>query len=143
VGEVSLAELIRLMANRELKEHYPKRRVPRGEELLRVEGLRAGIVEDVAFSVHRGEVVGLCGLLGAGRTEVARAITGAEPPPAGRVTIKGEPARFRAPRDAIRRGVGFLPEDRKTQGLVLGRSVKENLTLPSAPELSAFGWITS
>jgi len=141
VGEVSLGELIRLMANRELKEHYPKRRVPRGEELLRVEGLRAGIVQDVAFSLHRGEVVGLCGLLGAGRTELARAITGADPPPQGKLSVKGKPARFRAPRDAIRRGVGLLPEDRKTQGLVLGRSVKENLALPSAPELSAFGWI--
>jgi len=141
VGEVSLAELIRLMANRELKEHYPKRRVTRGEELLRVEGLRAGILHDVAFSLHRGEVVGLAGLLGAGRTEVARAITGADPPASGRVTIKGKAMRLREPRDAIRQGVGFLPEDRKTQGLVLGRSVKENLALPSAPRLSAFGWM--
>ena len=141
VGEVSLAGLIRLMANRELKEHYPKRRVPRGEELLRVEGLRGGLLHDVAFSLHRGEVVGLTGLLGAGRTEVARAITGAEPPAEGRVTIKGKAARLRAPRDAIRRGVGFLPEDRKTQGLVLGRSVTENLALPSTPRLSPFGWM--
>ena len=141
VGEVSLAELVRLMANRELKEHYPKRRVPRGEELLRVEGLGGGILHDVAFSLHRGEVVGLAGLLGAGRTELARAITGADPPAAGRVTIKGEPGRPRAPRDAIRRGVGFLPEDRKTQGLVLERSVKENVALPSAPRLSPLGWM--
>ena len=89
VGEVSLGELIRLMANRELKEHYPKRRVARGEELLRVEGLRTGVLGDVTFSLHRGEVVGLAGLLGAGRTELARAITGADPPRAGRVTIKG------------------------------------------------------
>jgi len=141
VGEVSLAELIRLMANRELKEHYPKRRVPRGDELLRVEGLGGGILHDVAFSLHRGEVVGLAGLLGAGRTELARAITGADPPAAGRVTIKGQPGRLRAPRDAIRRGVGFLPEDRKTQGLVLERSVRENLALPSTPRLSRLGWM--
>ncbi len=143
VGEVSLAELIRLMANRELKEHYPKRRVVCGEELLRVEGLRGGVLEDVAFSLHRGEVVGLAGLLGAGRTEVARAITGADPPAGGRVTIKGKSGRPRAPRDAIRQGVGFLPEDRKTQGLVLERSVKENLALPSAPRLSPFGWMNA
>ncbi len=141
VGEVSLAELIRLMANRELKEHFPKRRVARGAELLRVEGLRGGVLRDVALSVHRGEVVGLAGLLGAGRTEVARAITGADPMPAGRVTIKGAAVRIRAPRDAIRGGVGFLPEDRKTQGLVLERSVKENLALPSAHRLSRFGWM--
>src|SRR5262249_7658590 len=67
VGEVTLGELIRLMANRELKEHFPKRRVARGDELLRVEGLRGGILDGVAFSVHRGEVVALAGLLGAGR----------------------------------------------------------------------------
>ncbi len=141
VGGVSLAELIRLMANRELKEHYPKRRVARGEELLRVEGLGGGVLQDVALSVHRGEVVGLAGLLGAGRTEVARAIAAADPAPAGRVTIKGRAVRPRAPRDAMRWGVGFLPEDRKNQGLVLERSVKENLALPSTPRLSPFGWM--
>jgi ribose transport system ATP-binding protein len=139
VGEVSLAELIRLMANRELKEHFPKRRVARGEELLRVEGLQSAVLRDVALSVHRGEVVGLAGLLGAGRTEVARAITGADPPEAGRITIKGKAGRPKAPRDAIRRGVGLLPEDRKTQGLVLDRSVKENVALPSTVRLSRFG----
>ena len=143
VGQVSLAELIRLMANRELKEHFPKRRVARGEELLRVEGLRGGVLQDVAFSVHRGEVVGLAGLLGAGRTEVARAISGADPIPAGRVTIRGKAVCHRAPRDAIRSGLGFLPEDRKTQGLVLARSVKENLALPSVSRLSPFGWMNA
>jgi ribose transport system ATP-binding protein len=99
------------------------------------------MLHDVAFSLHRGEVVGLTGLLGAGRTEVARAITGADPPAEGQLTIKGQAGRPRAPRDAIRRGVGFLPEDRKTQGLVLERSVKENLALPSLPRLSRFGWM--
>jgi ribose transport system ATP-binding protein len=141
VGEVSLGELVRLMANRELKEHFPKRRAPRGDELLRVEGLCYGILKDVAFSLHRGEVLGLAGLLGAGRTELARAVTGADPPRSGRVAIKGLPVVARGPRDAIRRGIGFLPEDRKTQGLVLERSVTENLSLPSAPRLSRFGWM--
>ncbi len=143
VGQVSLAELIRLMANRELKEHFPKRRVARGEELLRVEGLRGGVLQDVALSVHRGEVVGLAGLLGAGRTEVARAITGADRVSAGRIAIRGQAVRHRGPRDAIRRGVGLLPEDRKTQGLVLERSVKENLALPSTTRLSPFGWMNA
>jgi ribose transport system ATP-binding protein len=143
VGEVTLAELIRLMANRELKEHFPKRRVVRGEELLRVEGVRGGVLQGVALSVHRGEVVGLAGLLGAGRTELARAITGADRTPADRVTIRGATVRLAAPRDAIRRGVGFLPEDRKTQGLVLVRSVKENLALPTLRRLSPFGWVSA
>ena len=139
VGEVSLGELIRLMANRELKEHFPKRRVPPGEQLLRVEGLRGGILQDVALSVHRGEVVALAGLLGAGRTEVARAITGADRASASRVVIKGRDVHPRSPRDAIRFGLGFLPEDRKTQGLVLARSVKENVALPSMERLSPWG----
>jgi ribose transport system ATP-binding protein len=72
---------------------------------------------------------------------VARAITGADPPAAGRVSVHGRELALRAPRDAIRRGMGFLPEDRKTQGLVLERSVAENLALPSAPRLSRFGWM--
>ena len=140
VGEVTIAHLIRLMANRELTEHYPKKRVPPGRELLRVEGLtRAGVLRDVSFTLHAGEVLGVAGLLGAGRTELARAIMGADPLDAGRVIVKGEEVRVRAPRDAIRRGVGFLPEDRKTQGLVLELAVSRNLALPSTTRLSRLG----
>jgi ribose transport system ATP-binding protein len=140
VGEVSIAHLIRLMANRELTEHFPKKRVPPGAELLRVEGLtRAGLVRDVSFTLRAGEVLGVAGLLGAGRTELARAIMGADPLDAGRVIVKGRQVRVRGPRDAIRRGVGFLPEDRKTQGLVLELAVGRNLALPSTKRLSRLG----
>jgi ribose transport system ATP-binding protein len=140
VGEVPLSQLIRLMADRELSEHYPKRRVARGEELLRVEGVtRQGVLHDVSLCVHRGEVVGLAGLLGAGRTELARAIVGADPRDAGTISIKGVAVRVRHPFDAIRRGVGFLPEDRKTQGLILGLSVGDNIALPSLARLSRAG----
>jgi ribose transport system ATP-binding protein len=140
VGEVTVAHLIRLMANRELTEHFPKKRVPPGRELLRVEGLtRAGVLRDVSFALRAGEVLGVAGLLGAGRTELARAIMGADPLDAGKVIIKGEEVRVRAPRDAIRRGVGFLPEDRKTQGLVLELAVSRNLALPSTRRLSRLG----
>ena len=144
VGDVSVAELIRLMANRELKEHFPKRRVPRGPEVLRVEGLRRGrLLRDVSFSLHRGEVLGVAGLLGAGRTEMARAIQGADRREAGRITIKGDVVDVRSPADAFRRGVGLLPEDRKTQGLVLGLSVRGNVALPSARRLSRLGVVDS
>jgi ribose transport system ATP-binding protein len=140
VGDVPLSHLIRLMADRELSEHFPKRRVARGEEVLRVEGLgRQGALHDVDLCVHRGEVVGLAGLLGAGRTELARAIVGADPRDAGTIRIKGAPVDVRHPADAIRRGVGFLPEDRKTQGLVLGLSVGDNIALPSLSRLSRAG----
>jgi ribose transport system ATP-binding protein len=140
VGEVSVPELIRLMANRDLTEHYPKRRVPRGPEVLRVEGLSRGrVIRDVSLTLHRGEVLGIAGLLGAGRTELARAILGADPHESGRVWIKGEEVRVRGPADAFRRGLGLLPEDRKTQGLVLGLSVRGNAALPSARRLSRLG----
>ncbi len=140
VGEVTIAHLIRLMANRELTEHFPKRRAPPGPEVLRVEHLSRGeVLRDVSFALRGGEVLGVAGLLGAGRTELARAIMGADPPDARTVTIKGQAVRVRAPADAIRRGVGFLPEDRKTQGLVLELSVKSNIGLASIRRLSPFG----
>jgi ribose transport system ATP-binding protein len=140
VGEVPTAHLVRLMADRELAEHFPKRRAPRGAELLRVEGLRrAGVLHGVSLSVHGGEVVGLFGLLGAGRTELARAIVGADPRDGGTIAIRGEAVRIGHPSHAIRRGVGFLPEDRKTQGLIQGLSVRDNITLPSIGRLSRAG----
>jgi ribose transport system ATP-binding protein len=140
VGEVPTAHLVRLMADRELAEHFPKRRAPRGAELLRVEGLRrAGVLHGVSLSVHGGEVVGLFGLLGAGRTELARAIVGADPRDGGTIAIRGEAVRIGHPSHAIRRGVGFLPEDRKTQGLIQGLPVRDNITLPSIGRLSRAG----
>ena len=140
VGDVDLAHLIRLMANRDLAEHYPKRRVPRGAPLLQVTGLgRHGVLHDINLTVHAGEVVGVAGLLGAGRTEMARAIVGADPRDAGRIVIKGVETLVRHPADAIRRGIGFLPEDRKTQGLVQSLSVADNIALPSFGRLSRAG----
>jgi ribose transport system ATP-binding protein len=140
VSTLSMAEMVRLMANRELKEHYPRRRVPPGPELLRVEGLcRGRTVRDVSFSLHRGEILGVAGLLGAGRTEMARALMGADPPDSGRVLLDGRELRPRTPADAIRAGLGLLPEDRKTQGLVLGQSVRANIALASVRRLSPLG----
>jgi ribose transport system ATP-binding protein len=140
VSDLDIAQMIRLMANRELSEHFPKRRVPRGKELLRVTGLtRRGVLQEIDVTVHAGEVVGVAGLLGAGRTEMARAIVGADARDAGRITVNGREARIRHPADAIRLGIGFLPEDRKTQGLVQGLSVGENISLPCLGRLSRGG----
>jgi ribose transport system ATP-binding protein len=128
----SLNELIRLMVGRELSEYYPKAAVPRGEELLCVEGLgRSGAIRDVSFALHAGEVLGLSGLMGAGRTEVARAIFGLDPLDQGRVSVRGRPVRLRSPREAIKAGIGFVTEDRKGQGLVLSLPVGANITLAS------------
>jgi ribose transport system ATP-binding protein len=109
----------------------------RGEELLRIEGLSAGPVEDVGFSVHAGEVLGLAGLVGAGRTELARAVFGADPREAGRVLVAGRERSMRSPRQALRAGVALLPEDRRHQGLVRGFSVRKNVTLGSLRQFRA------
>lgn len=144
VATTSIAEMIRLMADRELSDHYPRRASPPGEELLRVENLgRQGAFAEVSFALRRGEIVGVAGLLGAGRTELARVLCGADRADTGRILLRGRELRPRSPRDAIAGGMGLLPEDRKTQGLVLGLSVGDNLALPSTPSLCRFGVVDS
>ena len=127
-----LDELIRLMVGRELSDYYPKIRVAAGQELLKVEGLgRTGVIRDVSFTLREGEILGLSGLMGAGRTEVARAIFGLDPLDQGEIRIRGRKVTIRSPQQAIRAGIGFVTEDRKGQGLVLSLSVGENLSLAS------------
>jgi ribose transport system ATP-binding protein len=136
--------LVRLMANREVRDHFPRRRCAAGEALLRLEGLSgANGVEGVSLAVCGGEIVGLAGLLGAGRTELARLIVGADRPSAGRVFVSGRDVTPKSPRQAIAAGIGFLPEDRKRQGLVLTRSVGENIGLPSLARWSRAGILSA
>ena len=133
-------ELVRLMANREVDELVTRRPSALGAELLRVEGLsRAEELRDVSFALREGEVVGFAGLLGSGRTAVARALFGLDPVDAGRIVVRGRETSIRSPRDAIRAGMGFVTEDRKRQGLVLSLSVRENISLPLLRSLSRFG----
>jgi ribose transport system ATP-binding protein len=140
LAETTVADLVRMMANRDLDEHFPKVRHPRGPELLRVEGLsRGAAVRDVSFSLHAGEVLGLGGLLGAGRTELARLIAGVDRPDSGAVYLNGARVEMRTPRHAIRRGIGLLPEDRKAQGLVAGLTVERNIALPHGSRLARLG----
>ena len=140
IAQVTAAQLVRLMADREIKEHFPKRKTAPGEELLRVERLnRRHHLRDVSFRLRRGEVVGLAGLLGSGRTALARALFGADPTDSGRVFVKGRERRIKSPADAIRLGIAFLTEDRKRNGLVLTLSVKHNVSLPNTRRLSRFG----
>jgi ribose transport system ATP-binding protein len=142
VGAVTAEELVKLMAGRELKEHFPRRRVPPGEELLRAEDLARGhSLRGVSFSLRRGEVLGVAGLMGAGRTTLARVLTGVDRPQAGRLRIKGRAVELRGPSAAIRLGIALLPEDRKSEGLVLALSVGRNLALPSAARLSRLGLV--
>jgi ABC-type sugar transport system ATPase subunit len=139
IADVSVTELVRLMANRDITDHYPRRTHARGEELLRVEGLGSGALRDLSLVLHRGEILGIAGLVGAGRTRLARAIVGADRVQRGRITISGRVATIRSPADAVRMRIGFLPEDRKQQGLVLGLTVERNVSLSHLSALSRFG----
>ena len=137
------AALVKQMIGRELGEYFAAHgEKPRGAEWLRVEQLTSpGHFSDVSFAVHAGEVVGLAGLVGAGRSEIARAIFGLDPTVSGRVYVRGQPATIRSPRDAMRHGIGFVPEDRKKQGLVLGMRTRENATLPTLSRFARGGWV--
>jgi ribose transport system ATP-binding protein len=144
IQDTSRAELVRLMVGRDLKEHFPRRQTEPGEEVLRVEGLqRDGVLHDICFSLRRGEVVGLAGLMGSGRTEVARAVFGADGRDGGKVFVRGVEERIGSPRRAIDLGLGFLTEDRKRQGLVLVLSVQENICLPSVGRWSRCGVVAA
>jgi ribose transport system ATP-binding protein len=140
IRDVAKPELIRLMVNRELTQQFPKVSAPRGREVLRVEQLtRHGALEDISFSLFEGEVLGIAGLLGSGRTELARVLFGLDRADSGGIHLKGKPQRITSPRRAINLGLGFLTEDRKTQGLVLPLSVQENICLPSVERFSRLG----
>ena len=135
-----VAELVRLMVDRDVSDHYPASTRTRGAEILRVEALsRRPRLQDVSFSLCRGEILGIAGLLGAGRTELARVIAGADRADAGRIILDGRVLSVRGPADAIRSGIGLAPEDRKRHGLVLGQSVAANLSLPQLPSLCRAG----
>jgi ABC-type sugar transport system ATPase subunit len=140
IGEVTVAGLVRLMANRDLTEQFPKVRAPRGPALLSVERVSvSGTLSEISFSLHAGEVLGIAGLLGAGRTELARVLAGADRYDEGRLMVDGREVHFRGPADAIARGIGLLPEDRKAQGLVAGLTVVRNIALPHGSRLARFG----
>ena len=142
IGDVTRRELIERMVGRELKDEFPPRRTNPGAVRLEVRGLRRGTaVRDVGFDVRRGEILGLAGLVGAGRTEAVRLLFGADPREAGEVRLDGVPLEIRSPQDAIAAGIGLLTEDRKLQGLVLGHSVRENFALPNLGWLSRNGFV--
>lgn len=133
-------ELVRLMVGRDIKDQFPRVKPDLGQALLEVEGLTTnGKFHDISFTVRAGEVVGVAGLVGAGRTEVVRAIAGADSIDSGEIRIEGTPLRHNDIAEAIRRGVGHVPESRKSQGLVLGASVEENLGLATLRSTAKFG----
>ena len=145
VGEVSSDRIVEMMVGREVSDLFPKPEVKPGEEVLRVENLsRTGFFRDVSFRVRAGEIVGLTGLVGAGRTEVVQTIFGVEHYDAGKVFVDGKEVHIRRPQDAMRLGIGLLTEDRQNQGLILDWGIGRNITLPElGAKFSKKGGITS
>ncbi|MCL4846440.1 MAG: sugar ABC transporter ATP-binding protein [Acidobacteria bacterium] len=142
VSEVGTTELVRLMADRDVGGLFPTRRSTPGAELLRAEALgQRGRLHAVDLRVRTGEIVGVAGLLGAGRSRLARSLAGVEPIDSGRLLVAGRPVRFRSPSDAIRHGIVLLPEDRKRHGLVLRQTVAANLALPNLRRLGRGGFV--
>jgi ribose transport system ATP-binding protein len=139
-AETSLDELVKMMVGREITDRFPKVEVKPGEERLRVENLTVrGKLSGISFSVRSGEIVGVAGLMGAGRTEMAKALFGAEKMDGGEIFVDGKPVRISQPIDAIRAGIALVTEDRKEEGLVLPLSVRENIALPNLAKLSSLG----
>ena len=129
--------LIEYMVGRELVGEYPKSEYGNSQEVLKVEGLRTDYIEDVSFELNKGEILGFAGLVGSGRTEVARAIFGYDRIKSGKIKIKGKKVKIKSPQDSIKNGVAFITEDRKNLGLILNMSVKENLTFSSLKKIKS------
>jgi rhamnose transport system ATP-binding protein len=144
MANVTTEDLIRMMVGRNLDQLFPKQAVTAGEVILQVEGLTVeGTFSDVSFELRRGEIVGMAGLIGAGRTNVARAIFGIEPATAGTIKLDGKPVAIKSPETAMKLGIGYVPEDRKEQGLVLEMNIAQNITLPILKRFARLGWLNS
>jgi ribose transport system ATP-binding protein len=139
-GDFDEPRLVQLMVGREIEDLYPKTEAEIGDVVLKVEGLsRHGVLHDCAFDVRAGEIVGFAGLIGAGRTELARAVFAADPITAGRIELDGRALKLRSPSHAIAAGIGYLTEDRKGDGLAMQLPVEYNITLARIPGRSI--WI--
>ena len=143
VASVDRQGLINMMVGREMGQEYPKEVGNVGGTILEVKNLSRGILQDISFEVKSGEVFGISGLVGAGRTELARAILGIDKPESGEVYVRGKKVHYRTFADAIRDGLGLIPEDRKLQGLVQIMSVKRNTTLVNMKRVLHAGVISS
>ncbi len=142
-AELDESRLVQMMIGRKLDSYYPDQVDSKpGKELLRVDGLCSpGKFEPISFSLKAGEILGFAGLVGSGRTQIAEALFGLDPVAGGRVYMEGVEVRIGNPAQAVKLGLGMVPEDRKRHGLVLGMTAKENITLPILGELARLGWV--
>ncbi len=143
IKDIDMDGVVKMMIGREIGERFPTRDVKIGGEVLRVEDLnKEKVFHDVSFSVHAGEVLGIAGLMGAGRTEIMQAIFGSIPKDSGKIFVDGEKVKIKNPRQAIDAGIGFITEDRKTEGLLLEKSISENIEIANLDAVSSHGVIS-
>lgn len=141
VNGITNADLIKAMVGREINDLFPKPEVKLGDEMLRIEHLsRTGFFKDVSFNVRAGEIVGLTGLVGAGRTEVMEAVSGITHPDEGKVFLEGKEVYIKTPSEAMEKGIILLPEDRQKQGLVMSWGLGRNVTLPIISKYAKSGF---
>ncbi|HEV7949720.1 MAG TPA: sugar ABC transporter ATP-binding protein, partial [Glaciihabitans sp.] len=144
-GQVAPTQLVEEMVGRSVDRLFPEIPPPHGDVVLKVDNL-SGVRDrftDISFSVRAGEIFGIAGIVGAGRTELVRAICGADTPIAGGVTVHGKPISLAHPRDGITAGIVLVPEDRKQQGLIVSDTIEDNIALANLDSLTRFGWITA
>ena len=142
INDVTRDDLIRLMVGRTITDLFPKQDVKPGEVMLKVENLtRTGSFWDVSFELRKGEILGMAGLVGAGRTNVARAIFGVEPATSGRIQIEGKEVAITSSQKAIKLGLAYVPEDRQLHGLIPAMHITSNISLPMLSEYAKRGWL--
>lgn len=135
--ETNMDQIVGDMVGRVMSEYYPARTNVPGDEIFRVEGFtQPGVFRNISFNLRKGEILGVAGLMGAGRTEIMRAIFGVDPHESGKLYFEGKEIHIKNPRDAIRHGFGFITENRKTEGLILDFSIERNIALPSEERLA-------
>ena len=142
IAATNFDEVVRKMVGRELTDRFPTRNQSLGETVLEVKGLtKSGYFEDINFSVRAGEIVGVSGLMGAGRTEIMRTIFGLDSSESGEIWLNGKKVHIKTPVQAVKLGIGFITEDRKDEGLILDFSIKDNIVLPTLASFAPKGII--
>ncbi|MCL1950664.1 MAG: sugar ABC transporter ATP-binding protein [Turicibacter sp.] len=139
IPDTSFEEVVKKMVGRELTDRFPKRSPKIGEVVFEAQNLHGNGFKDVNFSLRRGEIVGVAGLMGAGRTEIMRTIFGLDAKHKGKTFVNGKEVNIKNPKQAVAHGIGFVTEDRKTEGLILDFSVRENISIPSLKSLTGKG----
>lgn len=143
IKDITMDDVVKMMIGREIGERYPSRNHSVGKTVFEVKGLsRKGAFNDVSFTVGAGEVLGVSGLMGAGRTEIMQAIFGYLPADSGEILIDGQPVKIKNPMDAMKAGIGFITEDRKVEGLMLDKTIRENIALANLGTISGSGVIS-